>query len=360
MRLLLILITVSSIFGEKYTEKRKVTDSNGKTFTCTYSLTYTGTKVNMRKSSVKCAPNTAGKTVTENIEIEAIGTTFAVTHTIRKGTDKITKVSVVEESTELPTEETGGPGLLDCSCKLPNSTSPTVRYLKRTQEGSDRSILAVPLPLRKIPSLKNTDRKTSFESSLDRQNSRASAVPIVDVPKDVIDVEPSVVFVPAPAAPAPEPAAPAPVQEPISPEGEEPVLIESNDSAAILESIFSGENSALIESLLSASNGESAQVLQTLSEQLGQQLANTDVAGAINNAVGNIDIDTEEMTNNVMNMAVEMGLQTQDEVANAWGEAMANMNVTGTLSEVMSSGEMQEMVKGMEIKLRCSCDPVEV
>jgi len=353
MRLLLILITVSSIFGEKYTEKRKVTDSNGKTFTCTYSLNYVGTKVNMRKSSVKCAPNTAGKTVTENIEIEAIGTTFAVTHTIRKGTDKITKVSVVEESTELPTEETGGPGLLDCSCKLPNSTSPTVRYLKRTQEGSDRSILAVPLPLRKIPSLKNTDRKTSFDSSFDRQNSRASAVVAVDDDsKDVTDVEASVVFVPAPAAPAPEPAAPAPVQEPTSPEGEEPVLIESNDGADMLES--------LIESLLSASNGESAQVMQTLSEQLGQQLANTDVAGAINNAVGNIDIDTEEMTNNVMNMAVEMGLQTQDEVSNAWGEAMANMNVTGTLSEVMSSGEMQEMVKGMEIKLRCSCDPVEV
>jgi len=366
MRLLLILVAVSSVFGAQYKEKKKVTDSAGKKFTCTYKLTYSGTEVNPDKSSVNCVPNKNGKVVTENIEIKEIGKTFAVTHSIKKGKEQIKEVAVVEESTELPGEEPvevpTGPGLMDCKCTLPNSTFPTVRYLKRTQEGSDRSLLAFPLPLKKLPTLKNTDRKTSFAATSDRQPSNKKSAD--DDHKDIADTPTSIAPAPAPAAAAPAPVpAPAPAPVPAPAPAPAPASTEDNAgaAAALLETFLSAQNddgAAMLESLLSGSDGELEQVIQTVSEQLGQQLGNADMAGAVNNAIEYVDL--EEVANNAVNTAVEMGLQTQEEVANAWGEAMASMNVTGSVQEIMASGEIQQMVKGMEINLSCSCDPIEV
>ena len=77
-----------------YNEARKVTDSSGKKFTCTYSLFYNSKTVTKSKSSVSCTPNTKGKSVSQDFVIESLGKTVTVKHSIKKGKDAISAVSL--------------------------------------------------------------------------------------------------------------------------------------------------------------------------------------------------------------------------------------------------------------------------
>ena len=77
-----------------YKETRKVTDSSGKKFTCTYSLFYNSKTVTKSKSSVSCTPNTKGKSISQDFVIESLGKTVTVKHSIKKGKDAISAVTL--------------------------------------------------------------------------------------------------------------------------------------------------------------------------------------------------------------------------------------------------------------------------
>jgi len=81
---------------ETYTETRDVTDSAGKTFSCTYSLAYDAAtaKVYRTRSSVSCDPNTNGQETVEEITIEAINKTATVTYVPRTDLTGIKKIAL--------------------------------------------------------------------------------------------------------------------------------------------------------------------------------------------------------------------------------------------------------------------------
>ena len=74
------------------TEKRAVTDSNGKKFQCTYKLNYNAKTVSKTKSKVTCTPKATGKTVVESFYVESLGKMATVTHTVKKGKGTISKI----------------------------------------------------------------------------------------------------------------------------------------------------------------------------------------------------------------------------------------------------------------------------
>ena len=81
-----------------YTETREVTDAEGTTFTCTYSLAYdpATAKVYRTRSSVACDPNTTGKETVEDIVIEDINKTATVTYVPRKDLTGIKLITLAE------------------------------------------------------------------------------------------------------------------------------------------------------------------------------------------------------------------------------------------------------------------------
>ena len=77
-----------------YKETRKVTDGDGKKFTCKYNIFYNSKTVVKSKSSVSCTPNTKGKAISEIFVIEPLGKSVTLKHAIKKGKDTISAVSV--------------------------------------------------------------------------------------------------------------------------------------------------------------------------------------------------------------------------------------------------------------------------
>ena len=76
----------------KFTEKRNVTTSLGKTYTCFYTLVYDDAGVKKKKSSVSCRPNNNGGIAIEKFYIPDLGW-VQVDAKIAKDGDKITAVS---------------------------------------------------------------------------------------------------------------------------------------------------------------------------------------------------------------------------------------------------------------------------
>merc|ERR1712227_474595 len=80
-----------------------------------YTITYTATALNKKKSTVACNPNTNGGVAIERFYIPDFGY-VQVDSKIVKGKDKVTTLTKVEEP---PASESPG-GLLGCSCRMPN------------------------------------------------------------------------------------------------------------------------------------------------------------------------------------------------------------------------------------------------
>jgi len=166
---------------ETYTETKDITDSDGNTFTCLYSLVYDANRkvVYRRQSSVKCEPNTNGRQTVEDVVIEAIGKKVSVTYQPRPNKTGIKKVvlsnyvapATEAPATEAPTEAPAVTGtaegsMMDCTCK-PNTTmmeammsemesemssmtmpaGRAIRYLKKSEGGMTKF---KPMPVKKL------------------------------------------------------------------------------------------------------------------------------------------------------------------------------------------------------------------
>merc|ERR1740128_658638 len=112
---LLLIVSPAFVAGGTYEETRDVVDSAGKKFKCTYKLSYTKKAVSKGKSSVSCTPNKPGKTITETFVIEELGKSVSVKHTIKKGKESISAITMEDyvAPTGAPFEATH-----DCSCKM--------------------------------------------------------------------------------------------------------------------------------------------------------------------------------------------------------------------------------------------------
>merc|ERR1712133_283771 len=112
--LISIILLWDGAFALKYTEKRSVTSSTGKTFECFYTIVYTEEKLDKKKSKVECTPNTNGGIAIETFDLPDFGSAQVDTKIV-KGKDKITILKKVDP----PTSEPAG-GLLGCTCRMPN------------------------------------------------------------------------------------------------------------------------------------------------------------------------------------------------------------------------------------------------
>merc|ERR1711915_734557 len=118
-RVLIFLTFLSLASGATYQEKRKVTDSSGKKFTCSYKIFYNTKTVLKAKSSVSCIPNTNGKAVEQEFVIEALGKTVTVKHSIKKGKDSISAVSLKDIPTTTASPSNSQGESMQCSCRVP-------------------------------------------------------------------------------------------------------------------------------------------------------------------------------------------------------------------------------------------------
>merc|ERR1712121_182986 len=160
MKLLLLVLVISSAAAlETYTETRDITDSEGTTFSCLYTLVYDASRkvVYRRQSSVKCNPDTNGKQTTEEIIIAEAGMSVAVTYQPRTGKTGIKKTVVSEYVAPTTTAGPAAPGtggmmdgVMDCTC-MPNMTAMqadmetmmsangrAIRYVKKIENGQLR------------------------------------------------------------------------------------------------------------------------------------------------------------------------------------------------------------------------------
>merc|ERR1711868_248517 len=112
--LISIILLWDGAFALKYTEKRSVTSSTGKTFECFYTIVYTKEKLDKKKSKVECTPNTNGGIAIETFDLPDFGSAQVDTKIV-KGKDKITILKKVDP----PTSEPAG-GFLGCTCRMPN------------------------------------------------------------------------------------------------------------------------------------------------------------------------------------------------------------------------------------------------
>merc|ERR1712133_159300 len=112
--LISIILLWDGAFALKYTEKRSVTSSTGKTFECFYTIVYTKEKLDKKKSKVECTPNTNGGIAIETFDLPDFGSAQVDTKIV-KGKDKITILKKVDP----PASEPAG-GLLGCTCRMPN------------------------------------------------------------------------------------------------------------------------------------------------------------------------------------------------------------------------------------------------
>merc|ERR1719499_2990678 len=152
-KVLIFLTFLSLALGATYEEKRKVTDSSGKKFTCSYKIFYNAKTVLKAKSSVSCIPNTNGKPVEQDFVIEPLGKTVTVKHSIKKGKDSISAVSLKDVPTTTASPSNSQGEAMQCSCRVPG--------IGGTQMGRSE----VPITMKKVL---GTDRVVVKPTSLVR------------------------------------------------------------------------------------------------------------------------------------------------------------------------------------------------
>jgi len=99
----------------KFTEKKEVTTSKEKTFTCFYTIVYTDS-LDKAKSKVTCTPDLNGGNAVETFYISENFGFVQMEHSVNKGKDKIVKLKKVDAPST--SQESNVP--LGCTCKIPN------------------------------------------------------------------------------------------------------------------------------------------------------------------------------------------------------------------------------------------------
>merc|ERR1712226_290396 len=156
--LLPALLSLASAQQETYTETRDITDSDGNTFSCLYTLVYDVRRavVFRTQSSVKCDPNTNGKQTVEDIVIEAIGKTVSVTYQPRTDKTGIKKVTLTDY---VPTV-------------APTTMAPTTTSKPPTKATSKPPTTAPSAPPSKMPSQPPTTAPNKLPSNMGQGKGR--------------------------------------------------------------------------------------------------------------------------------------------------------------------------------------------
>jgi len=149
----IVVAAISTINAATLKEKRTVKDSSGKTFECTYSISYNKKTVSKPKSSVNCSPKANGKVVTQEFFIESLGKTATVKHTIRRGKGSISAITLKDyvaptpsppPPSPSPSTTTGEGNNMNCSCRLPGMGGDVMGRMSG-KEAFERKILIKPL-----------------------------------------------------------------------------------------------------------------------------------------------------------------------------------------------------------------------
>jgi len=115
IRLWFLVFLLGVSYGLKHLEQREIKTSNGKTFTCFYTITYKATgQIDKKKTKIECDPNDNGKTAIEVFDLPDLGK-VSVKHNVNKGKGKVQDFSPFTESdtSVMP---------MNCSCKVPFPT----------------------------------------------------------------------------------------------------------------------------------------------------------------------------------------------------------------------------------------------
>jgi len=109
--LALTCLLSAGVSGLKYVDKRNVTTTLGKQYSCFYTIVYNATFVDKKKSSIVCTPNTNGGLVVEDFDLPGHGP-IRLQHNVRKGKEQIKHVQPVDSmSVEMVP--------MNCSCSVP-------------------------------------------------------------------------------------------------------------------------------------------------------------------------------------------------------------------------------------------------
>lgn len=109
--LALTCLLSAGVSGLKYVDKRNVTTTLGKQYSCFYTIVYNATFVVKKKSSIVCTPNTNGGLVVEDFDLPGHGP-IRLQHNVRKGKEQIKHVQPVDSmSMEMVP--------MNCSCSVP-------------------------------------------------------------------------------------------------------------------------------------------------------------------------------------------------------------------------------------------------
>jgi len=109
--LALTCLLSAGVSGLKYVDKRNVTTTLGKQYSCFYTIVYNATFVVKKKSSIVCTPNTNGGLVVEDFDLPGHGP-IRLQHNVRKGKEQIKHVQPVDSmSVEMVP--------MNCSCSVP-------------------------------------------------------------------------------------------------------------------------------------------------------------------------------------------------------------------------------------------------
>merc|ERR1740128_594047 len=312
---LLFIVSPAFVAGGTYEETRDVVDSAGKKFKCTYKLSYTKKAVSKGKSSVSCTPNKPGKTITETFVIEELGKSVSVKHTIKKGKESISAITMEDyvAPTGAPFEATH-----DCSCKM------------------------------------------APESLAGLSTSVRSSVPAV-VNRQLLGGGLFSNLLANGAAPAPSPASNGLDLASLLGGGSN-----SNDLVTQLAMQVAEQQ---INDFINNGGAEEALTNLVESGQLEEIVTNFAESGQMESMLADAmeNVDMEAMMNKVITDFEE---QVGENMQNGGLEEMISgtplgemMNVSGSFEELMGSGvellspEMLDQLGNMELNLKCSCNP---
>merc|ERR1739838_376891 len=310
---LLLIVSPAFVAGGTYEETRDVVDSAGKKFKCTYKLSYTKKAVSKGKSSVSCTPNKPGKTITETFVIEELGKSVSVKHTIKKGKESISAITMEDyvAPTGAPFEATH-----DCSCKM-----------------APESLAGL-----------STSVRSSVPAVVNRQ------LPGGGLFSNLLANG---------AAPAPSPASNGLDLASLLGGGSS-----SNDLVTQLAMQVAQQQ---VDDFINNGGVEEAITNLVESGQLEEMATNFVESGQLETMMDemmeNVDMETM-MTEMVGTLEKEMEESMQN--GGPLGEMMESMNVTGDLEELMGQmengggllgPEMLSQMGNMELNMKCSCSP---
>merc|ERR1739838_174696 len=301
---LLLIVSPAFVAGGTYEETRDVVDSAGKKFKCTYKLSYTKKAVSKGKSSVSCTPNKPGKTITETFVIEELGKSVSVKHTIKKGKESISAITMEDyvAQTAAPFEATH-----DCSCKM------------------------------------------APESLAGLSTSVRSSVPAV-VNRQLLGGGLFSNLLANGAAPAPSPAS----------NGLDLASLLGGGSSSndLITNLAMQVAQQQVDDFINNGGAEEAITNLVESGQLDEMMENVDMETMMTEMVGTLEKEMEEsMQNGEWEAMMAEG---------PLGEMMESMNVSGELEELMAQMEngggllgpdMLSQMGNMELNMKCSCSP---